>query len=259
MGKYVADFRTTKTRTEILEIIQRYLTSQEFKPASDQRNNLWRKGHLWAQWIKFQIDEGTVHVEAWMNAPIPGMGSFLIYFINKDKFRTTVQEIEKILNDGHVEPQNASGPKEAQYAGFGRRLGAFLLDFLILYFGGALVAVFLGTLINGALRSGGSANPVLHRMTVTSTIGWIFILCCWLYYTIFESSAKQATPGKMALGLKVTGVSGERISFGRANGRFWPKFISSLIVFFGFIMAAFTSKKQALHDLIAGTVVTRKV
>ena len=78
-----------------------------------------------------------------------------------------------------------------------------------------------------------------------------------LYYPVQESSAAQATLGKRALGLKVTTLDGQRIGVGRALGRFFAKILSSLILMVGYIMAAFTEKKQALHDMIAGTLVVR--
>jgi uncharacterized RDD family membrane protein YckC len=56
----------------------------------------------------------------------------------------------------------------------------------------------------------------------------------------------------------VTGLDGRRISFARATARHFAKYISTLILFIGFIMAAFTAKKQALHDLIAETVVVNR-
>ena len=61
----------------------------------------------------------------------------------------------------------------------------------------------------------------------------------------------------MALGMKVTDLAGNRISFLRATGRYFAKIISALILFIGFIMVAFTEKKQGLHDMIAGTLVVR--
>jgi uncharacterized RDD family membrane protein YckC len=81
----------------------------------------------------------------------------------------------------------------------------------------------------------------------------------WLYYALLESSAWQGTLGKKALGLEVTDLQGRRIGFGRASGRFFAKFISVLTLFIGFIMAGFTERKQALHDMIAGCLVIRKV
>jgi len=85
------------------------------------------------------------------------------------------------------------------------------------------------------------------------------IILGWLYFAIMESSSTQGTLGKMALGIKVTNLSGDRISFGRATGRHFGKIISTFIFLIGYLMVAFTSRKQALHDMMAGClVVTRK-
>jgi uncharacterized RDD family membrane protein YckC len=80
----------------------------------------------------------------------------------------------------------------------------------------------------------------------------------WVYAAAMESSDRQATLGKMAVGIKVTDMNGERISFGKATGRHFAKIISAIILLIGYIMAAFDSKKQALHDKMAGTLVLNK-
>jgi uncharacterized RDD family membrane protein YckC len=78
----------------------------------------------------------------------------------------------------------------------------------------------------------------------------------WLYYTIAESSQQQATPGKRLVGLRVVTDAGARISFARANGRFWAKQVSGGLTFgIGYLICAFTPRKQALHDLISGCCV----
>lgn len=79
----------------------------------------------------------------------------------------------------------------------------------------------------------------------------------WLYEALLTSSTWQATVGKRAFNLKVTDEGGNRISFERATGRFFAKFISNFTVGIGYIMAAFTARKQALHDMIAGTLVMK--
>jgi uncharacterized RDD family membrane protein YckC len=71
------------------------------------------------------------------------------------------------------------------------------------------------------------------------------LLLGWLYCSLFESSIKQATPGKMALGIRVTDMDGYRISFGKATGRYFGKIISGLIVYIGFLMAAWDDKKTS--------------
>jgi uncharacterized RDD family membrane protein YckC len=80
----------------------------------------------------------------------------------------------------------------------------------------------------------------------------------WLYFAMMESSNKMATLGKMAIGIKVTDLNGNRISFGRATGRYFAKILSGMILMIGYIMAGFTEKKQALHDMIASCLVVMK-
>jgi uncharacterized RDD family membrane protein YckC len=81
----------------------------------------------------------------------------------------------------------------------------------------------------------------------------------WLYFAGMESSARQGTIGKSVMSLRVSDLDGKRISFGHATGRFFAKIVSGMIPFLiGYLMAAFTEKKQALHDLIAGTLVLGK-
>jgi uncharacterized RDD family membrane protein YckC len=83
----------------------------------------------------------------------------------------------------------------------------------------------------------------------------IVIIAEWLYFAGLESSTMQATVGKMALGVRVTGLDGGRIGFGRATCRLLAKIVSGLILYIGFIMAGFTARKQALHDMMCGTLV----
>ena len=80
----------------------------------------------------------------------------------------------------------------------------------------------------------------------------------WLYFSIMESSPLQATLGKMALSIRVTDTAGQRISFLRATGRTLAKIIYGAILLIGYIMVAFTERKQALHDMMAGTLVVTK-
>jgi uncharacterized RDD family membrane protein YckC len=80
----------------------------------------------------------------------------------------------------------------------------------------------------------------------------------WLYFTLMESGPTRATLGKMAIGIIVTDYKGRRISFLRANGRYFAKFVSAFIFFIGFVMTGLTSKKQALHDMLAETLVIMK-
>jgi uncharacterized RDD family membrane protein YckC len=85
----------------------------------------------------------------------------------------------------------------------------------------------------------------------------ILIALGCVYYTFFESSNWQATPGKRILRLYVTDLNGQRITLGRAFVRNIARQISGFL-FIGYVMAGLTEKKQALHDMIAGCLVVRK-
>jgi len=88
---------------------------------------------------------------------------------------------------------------------------------------------------------------------------WIFtIIAGWLYFSLMESSKFQGTIGKLALGIIVTDMEGNKISFGRATGRYFGKIVSAIILYVGFMMAGFTEKKQGLHDILASTLVWKK-
>jgi uncharacterized RDD family membrane protein YckC len=137
-----------------------------------------------------------------------------------------------------------------EYAGFWRRLVAYLIDYLIIGAGAFAVGFLIGIVagVAGADVKGGW----LVAIYVITIAGY------YLYYAFMESSANQATVGKIALGLKVTDEEGNRIAFGRAIGRTVAKILSALTLFVGFIMAGFTDRKQALHDKIAHTLVVKR-
>ena len=78
------------------------------------------------------------------------------------------------------------------------------------------------------------------------------------FYALMESSNKRATLGKMAAGILVTDLNGNRISFGRATARYFSKLINAFTLGFGYLTIVFTEKKQGIHDMIAGTLVVKK-
>jgi len=141
------------------------------------------------------------------------------------------------------------------YAGFWKRLGAVVIDSMLLsLFSGICVGIIVFVLGGAMVFSGG--NGVLpYGVLMVLTIYLLGFTINWLYFTLMESSVKQATLGKMALGIVVTDDQGKRISFARANVRYWSKILSTMFLCVGYIMAAFTAKKQAMHDLIASTLV----
>jgi len=140
-----------------------------------------------------------------------------------------------------------------QYAGFWVRFVASFIDGIIVNIAISILG-FVAGLVIGLLGGSGEGAQLL----ATGIGGLIGVLVSWLYSALMESSASQATLGKQAMGLVVTDVSGQPLSFAKASGRHFGKYLSALILMIGFIMAAFTEKKQALHDMLAGTLVVKK-
>lgn len=162
------------------------------------------------------------------------------------------------------------------YAGFWRRLVAYIIDGIVVSVAiGIVYEIFVATgIINFepmmdmandlALQSGAEPDPaqamaaaqgMMQQMSLLYLADFII---AWLYEALLTSSASQATLGKMALGMKVTDANGERVGFGRATGRFFGKLVSGFILYIGFLMVAFTARKQGLHDMMASTLVLRR-
>ena len=126
-------------------------------------------------------------------------------------------------------PYKKPGKKNI-YAGFWVRLIAGIIDLIILYVI-YIILIFI---------------PV---------IGWIFsFFASWLYFAIQHSSSKQATLGMRALDIKITDEKLSKISFWRASGNYFVVYFSGLLLFIGFFMMAFTSRKQGLHNFISRTL-----
>ena len=142
----------------------------------------------------------------------------------------------------------------ANYAGFFQRLAAYVLDWIMIAVAVFAIAIVVGVIL--AVVLGGNDPKAAQRVGfftgLLANVAIVFV--GWIYFAMLESSAKQATLGKRLLGIVVTDEHGQRISFVRATGRYFAKVLSSIMLV-GFIMAAFMPKKQALHDLIAGTSV----
>jgi uncharacterized RDD family membrane protein YckC len=137
------------------------------------------------------------------------------------------------------------------YAGFWLRFAASFIDSVITTAVLCPVGLLLGAA--GGLADNGKQGAATLGAQILS---WLIGLAVgWLYNALCESSSWQGTVGKKVLGIRVTDEYGRRISFARATGRHFAKNLSALVCFVGFIMAAFTEKKQALHDMLAGTLV----
>lgn len=149
---------------------------------------------------------------------------------------------------GHgTEPQAATDlPTNSEapflHAGFWRRVAAYLIDFCIILLPLALVDVIVFAPFHPATRL---------KLDVFN------LLLMWPYWALFESSSWQATPGKRIMHLSVVDIQGARIGFLRATGRYFAKILSNLTLLIGYVLAALTSRKQALHDLVVSTCVVR--
>jgi uncharacterized RDD family membrane protein YckC len=161
-------------------------------------------------------------------------------------------------------PQTTSASLE-DYAGFWKRVAAAILDGIILYIPNMLIVkAFGGDAAQAKLTQAILAAPGdMHAMMTAygqfyssmMTASLVTTVLAWLYFSVCESSNWQATVGKLALGIRVTDLRGNRISFPRALGRYPAKFLSYMTLCIGFLMVAWTQRKQGLHDMIAGTLV----
>jgi uncharacterized RDD family membrane protein YckC len=160
------------------------------------------------------------------------------------------------------ETATASQPtpvRRVALAGFWARLLAFLIDTVIVF---AIMSPILGDLFIRNLGPGLTVQRIQSFLAGSSSQAFatqlLFEVARALYYTAFESSRWQASPGKRMLGLYVTDLRGQRLTLGRAAARAFGKLISESTFLIGFLMAAFTQRKQALHDLIAGCLVLKR-
>jgi uncharacterized RDD family membrane protein YckC len=153
-----------------------------------------------------------------------------------------------------------------EYAGFWLRFLAFMMDSVVMGIGFVLVLIPLIFLTGlGSLLSRFHPDQELDDAGIFFIIGAAFLVATlslvltWLYHALMESSEWQATVGKRLLGMVVTDMAGQRVSFGRSTGRHFGKIITNMIpALIGYIMAGFTEKKQALHDMMAGCLVLRR-
>jgi uncharacterized RDD family membrane protein YckC len=162
-----------------------------------------------------------------------------------------------------------------KYAGFWIRFVAYVLDsfiigipatiliFVVLFYSvGSTVGIealsdpsFLDSTYVEAEISDQEALSFLVAYLLSIVVCLILTV---IYFAGMHASKWQATFGKKALGLLVTDLNGNRITFWRGLGRYFAMIFLSSIFMIGYIIAAFTDKKQSLHDLIAGTLVLRK-
>ena len=163
-------------------------------------------------------------------------------------------------------------PATQQYAGFWLRVAAAIIDLIILAIPLALAVSYLSVAM-GSWRAFLGLHPGQTPSDIVAAFGrtYLFAILCfflvtgWLYFALFESSSWQGTLGKKFIGLSVADLRGNRVTFGRASGRFFggrflahAPFVGSLYIAVDCICAGLTSRKQALHDMLAGCLVLRR-
>ena len=158
-----------------------------------------------------------------------------------------------------------------RYAGFLPRVAAAIIDFVLMT---PLIVVLLFFTMprvttqdlakdrqvqKGADRSDAAWHRFLQQeMQILGALALSTFIASWPYYTFLEASPTQGTIGKMILRLKVTDLDGRRIRWGRANARYFGRWLSGLPYCAGYLFPLFTARKQALHDLMARCLVLKK-
>jgi eukaryotic-like serine/threonine-protein kinase len=149
-----------------------------------------------------------------------------------------------------------SNSPSVEYAGFWLRWIASWIDGLILCVPWLITVYYFIRLFYDPSRD--EETSIVVNWIAFLIANLVFTLPSWLYYAIMESSPTRATVGKMVLGIVVTNLEGNKISFAQATGRHFAKIISAMILYRGYFMAGFTEKKQALHDLMTRCLVVKK-
>jgi len=167
----------------------------------------------------------------------------------------------------YADPAGLVVSRGFSYAGFWPRVVATLIDsgIMSLALGVLLIPLFFlsGTaaMIEAIVEHQDQPDPgvIISLISMILVLASVSVLAQWLYHAYLESGEKQGTWGKQLMGLYVTDLLGNPITFGRASGRFFAKIVTGMIPLgIGYIMAGFTERKQALHDMIASCLVLRR-
>ena len=162
-------------------------------------------------------------------------------------------------------PAGMVAVQTTNYAGFWLRFVAAFIDGIILGIPLSVIAFLLiASAIPELTHTQDPMTIVISILPRIMILLVIYLIASWLYWGLMESSTWQATLGKKALGLYVTDLEGNRVTLGKASGRFFAgrgisivPSIGGLYYLVDCIMAGFTEKKQALHDMIASCLVLR--
>ncbi len=153
----------------------------------------------------------------------------------------------------HGEADEVGVPERSllRYAGFWIRFAARVLDGAILFLASIAVGFAVGFFVSFGVGTGAAL--------IASWVSSVSQLVLGMIYEIVFLHKYQATPGKMVLGIRVIALGKESISIPLALGRFFAAVLSGILLYIGYIIAAFDREKRALHDHICNTRVVRVV
>ena len=211
---------------------------------------VWREGlDGWKPWREVQHEVIVARPDA--PPPVPPESAVAAAAVASPYAppRAPLHDEHAVHSGGHV-----------VYAGFWKRAAASFIDSFVTTM--AVYAILIPlTMLSGAGLGAFAGNPDAMSGGAVAFMGLFYLISRgipMLYLSWMHSSSSQATLGKMAVGIKVTRTDGERISFLRAFGRYFGYVLSSMLMMIGLIMAAFTERKQALHDMMCDTLVVDK-
>ncbi len=224
---------------------------------------VWREGMSewkpWREMIREVIAgdaPGDARAEALVKAAeaAPDDGAYRPYAIAEPSPyappQARVEEARAVVHGGRV-----------VYAGFWKRVAASFIDSFVTTALSYIVQIPLMMIFGVSMVGMAGGDDPFASGAGIAMIGLIYVVSIGiplLYFSWMHSSTHQASLGKMAVGIKVVRTNGERISFWRAFGRYWGMVLSALILLIGYLMAGFTERKQALHDMISDTLVVDK-
>ena len=162
----------------------------------------------------------------------------------------------ELLDDNFNQIHHHSAP--VVYASFLRRFAASFIDGLILSIPAAIInSIFFASSVFALGDAEDSYNSFSFAKLIFLPSTFVWIALPWLYDAFLNSSDRRATFGKQAMGIHVTDMNGDKISFARATGRHFAAYISAMFILIGYLIQPFTAKRQALHDIIAETLVVK--
>jgi uncharacterized RDD family membrane protein YckC len=154
--------------------------------------------------------------------------------------------------------EGVTQPGTFVYGDFWPRFAAKFLDGLILTVAGVLLNAALGLMLLGTANYfTGAVTAVRSAALLFQVVSNLVGIGLGLAYSVFFISRYSATPGKMALGLKLVRPDGSPLSAGRIIGRYFAEWLSSLTLLIGYIIAAFDDERRALHDRVCDTRVIK--